>query len=63
MGEITSRLIKVLKPIENGKISSILSIHRCMDIHLNKLNEIKRANTVKRNDDTKKVEENLHRRH
>jgi hypothetical protein len=63
MGEITSRLIKVLKPIENGKIISILSFLRCMDIHLKKLNEIKRANTVKRNDDTKKVEENLHRRH
>jgi hypothetical protein len=34
-----------------------------MDIHLKKLNEIKRANTVKRNDDTKKVDEYLQRRH
>lgn len=36
---------------------------RCMDIHLKKLNEIKRANTVKRNDDTKKVDEHINRRH
>ena len=34
-----------------------------MDIHMKKLNEIKRANTVKRNDDTKKVDEYLNRRH
>jgi hypothetical protein len=34
-----------------------------MDIHMKKLNDIKRANTVKRNDDTKKVDEYLNRRH
>ena len=37
--------------------------YRCMDIHLKKLTEIKRASTVKRNnDEAKKLEEYLNRR-
>lgn len=34
-----------------------------MDIHLKKLNDIKRAHTVKRGEETKKVDEYLNRRH
>ncbi len=34
-----------------------------MDIHLKKLNEIRKTGVVKKNDDAKKVEENLQRRH
>jgi hypothetical protein len=34
-----------------------------MEIHQKKLNDIKRANTVKRGEETKKVDEYLNRRH
>lgn len=34
-----------------------------MDIHLKKLNEIKKAGTVKKNDDAKKVEQTIKRMH
>lgn len=41
----------------------IVQSYRCMDIHLKKLTEIKRASTVKRNnDEAKKLEEYLNRR-
>jgi hypothetical protein len=50
-------------PTERGISLSFLTIHRCMDIHLKKLTEIKRASTVKRNnDEAKKLEEYLNRR-
>ena len=38
---------------------SIRPIYRCMDIHLKKLNDIKKTVTIKKNDDVKKVEETL----
>jgi hypothetical protein len=41
----------------------IMRINRCMDIHLKKLNEIKKPAVVKKNEETKKVEDSLQRRH
>lgn len=44
-------------------LNKFLNFYRCMDIHLKKLTEIKRASTVKRNnDEAKKLEEYLNRR-
>ena len=51
-------------PTENGiPLFTLLIFYSCMDIHLKKLGEIKRASTVKRNnEDAKKLEEYLNRR-
>jgi hypothetical protein len=57
------RQIRVSKPTAKGNYISFTQRCRCMDIHLKKLNDIKRANTVKRGEETKKVDEYLNRRH
>ena len=62
MEETISRQIRVSKSTEKSILIFTQAL-RCKEIHQKKLNEIKRANTVKRGEETKKVDEYINRRH